>query len=406
MRVGVLGGGMQGCCAALALSARGADVSVYDREDDILTRTAVANEGKIHLGYMYANDPSLATARMMMTGALAFAPFLERYLEVPMETITTARSSNYGVHTAGQRSLDDVGAYLDAVHEAILKASEGRRGCYFGRALPTALRRLSDVERETLYDGVLIGAAFETPEVAVDPVRLAASIRERVRSNPRIELRMNHNVLAVEETVKPTVVADCDSRTGRDRFDHVVNALWDGRLAVDASLGLKPGRQWLHRLKYGVTARLPADAPVIPSTTIVTGPFGEVVTYDDGTVYLTWYPVCRRGLSAHVTPPAWPSRPGEPDRSDIARETLAALAKVVRPLGDLDPDSLSDVTVKGGVIVAFGQSDIVDPTSGLHQRYEIGVSTTGNYHSVDPGKLTLAPYFADAVADRIAGAMA
>ena len=76
----VLGGGLQGCCVALALAERGIDVTLFDRNDQLLSRAAVANEGKIHLGYMYANDPSYSTARMMMQGALAFAPFFARHL--------------------------------------------------------------------------------------------------------------------------------------------------------------------------------------------------------------------------------------------------------------------------------------------------------------------------------------
>lgn len=50
MRVAVLGGGLQGCCIALALADRGVEVTLFDRNDDLLSRTAVANEGKIHLG--------------------------------------------------------------------------------------------------------------------------------------------------------------------------------------------------------------------------------------------------------------------------------------------------------------------------------------------------------------------
>jgi len=38
--------------------------------------------------------------------------------------------------------------------------------------------------------------------------------------------------------------------------------------------------------------------------------------------------------------------------------------------------------------------------SELHQRYEIGV-TTSRFHSIDPGKLTMAPYFAEGCAGRI-----
>jgi hypothetical protein len=37
----------------------------------------------------------------------------------------------------------------------------------------------------------------------------------------------------------------------------------------------------------------------------------------------------------------------------------------------------------------------------LHQRHDIGVMSVGSYHSVDPGKLSMAPYFAEICADRI-----
>ena len=80
MRVGVLGGGLQGCCVALALANAASEVTSFDKNDTLLSRAAVANEGKIHLGYMYAGDPTLSTAKTMMAGALSFAPFLERHL--------------------------------------------------------------------------------------------------------------------------------------------------------------------------------------------------------------------------------------------------------------------------------------------------------------------------------------
>lgn len=91
MRVGILGGGLQGCCLALSLADRGFDVTLFDRNDQLLSRTAVANEGKVHLGYMYANDPSYLTARMMMQGALAFAPFFARHLGLTKNSMTVSR---------------------------------------------------------------------------------------------------------------------------------------------------------------------------------------------------------------------------------------------------------------------------------------------------------------------------
>jgi hypothetical protein len=77
------------------------------------------------------------------------------------------------------------------------------------------------------------------------------------------------------------------------------------------------------------------------------------------------------------------------------------MAQFVHSLRGLKTEELEDITVKGGVIVAWGQTDIYDPASELHRRFEIGVTSTGRYHSVDPGKLTMAPYFADVCATRI-----
>jgi glycine/D-amino acid oxidase-like deaminating enzyme len=44
MKIGVLGGGLQGCTIALALAERGADVTIFDRNDALLTGVAIANE--------------------------------------------------------------------------------------------------------------------------------------------------------------------------------------------------------------------------------------------------------------------------------------------------------------------------------------------------------------------------
>jgi len=84
---------------------------------------------------------------------------------------------------------------------------------------------------------------------------------------------------------------------GRERFDQVVNALWNGRLALNEAVGLKTGRAWIHRLKYGVSFRYPKSATRPRSATFILGPFGEVVNYRDGLTHLTWYPTCLRELS-------------------------------------------------------------------------------------------------------------
>jgi glycine/D-amino acid oxidase-like deaminating enzyme len=402
MHVSVLGGGLQGCCVALALANRSVRVTLFDKNDALLSRTAVANEGKIHLGYMYAGDPTLSTARTMMSGALSFAPFLERHLGRSAQSFPVSVPATYVVHRDSQHNSENVCAYLKSVHALVNEAAEARKQAYFGRDLAAPLRILADVEREAQFDPEIALAAVSTPEIAINPVALARSVAECIAAHPFIETRCRRTIVGAEvERDGICVVSEGEGGPARDRFDHVVNALWDGRFAINEALGFRANRPWLHRLKYGLSFRLPPDVSPPPSATIVLGPFGEVVTYADRIIYLTWYPECLQAISTDVTPPDWETYPSEPLRSRILTGTFRALSDIVPSLCNLKADSLPEATVKGGAIVAWGDTDIYDPASELHRRYEIGVTSEGNFHSVDPGKLTMAPYFAEMCAERI-----
>jgi glycine/D-amino acid oxidase-like deaminating enzyme len=402
MRVGVLGGGLQGCCVALALAERGVKVTLFDKNDMLLSRAAVANEGKIHLGYMYAGDPTLSTAKTMMAGALSFAPFLERHLDRQAQSFSMSLPATYVVHCDSQRTPEDVCNYLNTVHELVNEAAKERSEAYFGKDLSGPLKVLSATETETEFNPRIVLAAVSTPEIAINPVALAQTMRDCIATQPRIEVRCNHTIIgAKQECGRITVLTEGTAGPSRHCFDHVVNALWDGRFALNESLGYRANRPWLHRLKYGVSFRLPEEVRPPPSATVVLGPFGEVVTYGDGVIYLTWYPVCLQAISTAVSPPDWDTYPGEPLRSRVLKETFLALSEIVPSLRDLDPEKMPEAIVKGGAIVAWGKTDIYDPASELHRRFEIGVTTDGSFHSVDPGKLTMAPYFAEVCAERI-----
>ena len=402
MLVGVLGGGLQGCCTALALAERGVRVDLLDKNDVLLSRAAVANEGKIHLGYMYAGDPTFSTAKTMMAGALAFAPFLERHLGQSAHSFSLSVPATYIVHRDSQHNAENVCGYLRTVHGLINEAAEGRRQAYFGKDLSDPLRLWSTADKAAEFDPEMAVAAISTPEIAINPVALARTLRECIAAHPLIEVRCSRTVVGAQtEGDRICVLSEGPDGYSRDCFDHVVNALWDGRLGLNAALGFRAKRPWLHRLKYGVSFRLPLDAKPPPSATFVLGPFGEVVTYEDGIVYLTWYPECLQAISTDLTPPDWDTYPLEPLRSRIITGTFRALSAIVPSLCDIDAENLPEASVKGGAIVAWGKTDIYDPASELHRRFEIGVTSEGSFHSIDPGKLTMAPYFAEICAERI-----
>src|SRR5580698_10407426 len=226
MAVAVLGGGLQGCCTALALAEHGANVVLFEQSDSLLSRTAVANEGKIHLGYMYAADPTLETARLMIEGALGFAPFFERYLGIPIDQMKTSVRTNYLVHRDTQRNPDAVIAYLKGVNQLVLEASKERRLAYFGLDLAAPLRCWSPEDRAASFDPAVALQVFETPEVAIDPEELASKLRNCVSNHPRIEVRLENRVLQADR-LTDSIRISAERAEGRiaEDFRHVVNAL-------------------------------------------------------------------------------------------------------------------------------------------------------------------------------------
>jgi hypothetical protein len=63
----------------------------------------------------------------------------------------------------------------------------------------------------------------------------------------------------------------------------------------------------------------------------------------------------------------------------------------------------SDVDPGGGIIFAWGDTGVDDPESMLHERFEIGVHSYGNYHTVNTGKYTMTPWMGMKTAERILG---
>ena len=403
MRVAVLGAGMQGVCVALELADRGVDVELIDRAADLMTGSATANEGKIHLGYVYGADRSLDTARRMIDGAMVFAPLIRRWIGSALDDVSLSSGFIYAVHRDSQLTSEEVELHLRRCTEVIAEASARPGLDYFGKTVswPSAL---STSKRARIFDPELIVAAFRTDELAVDPVGLADVLKARVMSEPRIEVRLGCRVVGLlTEAGVPAVMTDGADGPVTSRYDHVVNALWDNRIAIDATRGEVPTRSWLHRFKYGLRIVAPAASTELPTMVVVQGPFGDVVRYDNGAWYLSWYPVCCVGSSTELAPPDWDAE-GNVNLAQITADTVMVFSSLLTALHDFRTENLAEAVLRGGNITAWGRTDIDDPSSELHKRCEIGVHSSGRHHSIDTGKYTTAPLFAYLCANRIISA--
>ena len=397
----VLGAGLQGTGVALELARRGIPVTLIERDALAMNRASLRNEGKIHLGLIYANDPSRETAFLQLRGALRFRRTLARWID-PAELVLST-PFHYLVANDSVLSPELLLEHYAAVEHRLGEEMRDDPALdYLGTRPGRLVRPLERDEIEAHFEGARFLAGFATEERAVHTDRLAETLRRAVMRAPGLTFRPSHTVREVSEEGE-------GFRIGGDGPDgawilharQVVNATWEKRLALDQRIGISPPPGLLHRLKYRVIARVPEPMRQAPSVTMVLGRYGDVVVRPDRTAYLSWYPAGLRGWSHDLEPPAeWDAACAghvPPEQADaIAASIRSGIAAWYPSVG-----SCEALQVDAGAIVAIGRTDVDDATSGLHDRSRIGVFSRGGYHSVDPGKLTTAPLFALEAADRV-----
>jgi len=399
-KVAIIGAGLAGVSVALELASNGIPVTLIDQDVRPVNRASRRNEGKVHLGFVYANEPDRETMRLMVDGAMAFGPLMRRWLGRCPEASTQFQ---YLVHRESVVTPDEFAAHCTAVEAYARGVLESRRDADYLGARPTAFWRPSPAEAlETMGAGGEITAAFLTEERAVDTDLLSFALAKRVLEDENIDFQGGAQVDRFEATSNGFAVHG--TRGGdpwRLRADILVNCAWERRSALDATLGIPPPADILHRLKYRLIVRVPPAWRDAVSMTMVVGPYGDIVIRHDGTAFLSWYPVGRQGWSTDIEPPReWdaPSsgRPDEATAHRVAEGILEALDRFYPGIGASEV-----LQIDAGPIVAIGRSDVGDKRSGLHHRCEVGFREHGTYFTLDPGKLTTAPLFGARLAHRI-----
>jgi len=403
--VAIVGGGLQGCCIALELARQSVEVILIEQDDELMNRASLRNEGKIHLGLVYANDLSLRTARYQIKGALAFRQLLQRWTDCSVPELGVSTPFHYLVAADSIVSVDQLCAYYDRLNETCAEyLRENPELDYLGTR-PDALSTVIDhASSPTVYQHENFQRCFATAELAINTHYLADIVRRAVMTNERIDVRTGTRA---EHAVRAngSLYIDC-AQTGQ-RFQvracSVVNATWADRLSMDSEFGINITPGWVHRLKYRVITKLPDSFRGAPSATMVLGAYGDVVIRPDLTAYLSWYPTAMRGWSHELAPPrAWDAA----CRGIVAPHDAEFLAaQVIRSISAWYPgiEQGHCISVDAGIIFAHGTTDIEDPASGLHARTHNGVASMNGFYSVNPGKLTTAPLTAVSVAKQITG---
>jgi glycine/D-amino acid oxidase-like deaminating enzyme len=401
--VTVIGAGLTGSCVALELAKQGLSVALLDQDPVPMNRASRRNEGKIHLGLIYAADPSFSTADLQLRGALSFYRLLERWLGNKLQELARSTPFTYLVAEDTLVSADRLAEHYSKLERCYReRITEDPDLSYLGTRPDHLARRINLDQLDSRLNAKCLAAAFHTSELAIDTDQLSDLIMRAVEASENIQFFPRHKVREISRDHVGFVV-NGESPEGCWSLvsEQVVNAAWENRILLDSTLGLSPTPGWLYRLKYRLLAQVPESLVDGPSTTMVLGRYGDVVIRANGTAYLSWYPAGLKGWSKDLAPPAdWEAACMSDTRAqstDIVRDIIDGIKTWYPGVEKCRPYQLD-----AGAIVAYGKTDVDDPDSGLHGRTQVGVSSRDGYHSVDPGKLTTAPYFAFSAATKVA----
>jgi glycine/D-amino acid oxidase-like deaminating enzyme len=394
-RIAVLGAGIMGCSLALNLARLGAQVTLFDMAPQPFTAASRWNEGKIHLGYLYSADPSLRTAAHLLQGALLFRPLVEDLLSTSLEPVITQDDDFYLCHRRSVVSPDAMASYMQQVAAQVRTHPDARH--YLADASQAQPRRLTATELGAITGSPDILAGFRVPERSVQTTWIADRFAAAVAAEHRIEVRMHSRITAARP-----LTDDLDGAwqveilgNSAEPYDKVVNALWQGRMEIDATAGLPPVGVWTNRYRQSLFLRTrePVTAPCV---IVATGPFGDIKNYNNRDFYLSWYADGLRTESTAVAPP---------DLSSLEMPTYGPLtASIFDHLEALLPwvvrlrENAERIDIEGGWVFAAGSGQLSNPAATLHQRSEYGVVRRGAYVSIDTGKYCTAPWVARAVA--------
>jgi len=402
MRIAVAGAGFQGACIALELARRGHKVELFDRNVTPVCEAGLGNEGKIHLGLTYGMDRSHRTIPVMLNGALHFAGYLGRWIDFSESEAGLSTPFYYGVHPDSQLRPEEIATHFGRVQAAYADLRSATRLDYLYQQDQQVYEEVSKRPEAELFHGSGFLSIYRTLERSVETESIAKKLRRAVAEQPNVAFIGNATVKAAafEMSEKPILEFEQDGERHTQGYDHVVNALWAGRLALDATLSVVPRRSWLMRNKVGILIRHDRPDSFIPSLTVVLGSYGDVVNYQNGSYYLSWYPVCMVGKSSGARIAPWDEGMDEALRKTIIEKTVTALSGMCPALRSLVAGDHT-IRIKGGTIFAWGAQDIDHVESELHTRYDIGIQSYGRYHSVNTGKYTMAPLYAVELANRI-----
>lgn len=247
LRVVVIGAGIHGLTASLALAARGAAVTLVERHARVLSGTSAATHNRAHRGYHYPR--SLETADECLRGFSFFEQQFPEAIAFPAQNV-------YAIAAEGSHSSPD--EFLAFCRAAKLECDSiaNEHGWWSSQAIAEAF-----LVREGVFNLKVLSA------------RLVRALADKA-----VDLRPNHRVTGIDRRSSGYRIS---GEQGREAWsvdcDVVVSATYGHANNVMAMAGVQ-GDQTLYRLQLTEVLVLDgaADAPAL---TVMDGPYASLMPH-------------------------------------------------------------------------------------------------------------------------------
>ncbi len=154
-----------------------------------MNRASLRNEGKVHLGLVYANDTTLDTGRLQLRGALSFYNLLQRWTGCGESDLGLSHCFDYLVANDSLRPPVEIAEYYERINAVYLDYLGQEPALdYLGRRPEVLAESASMAELAAYYDVSRLQGGFHTAELAIDPEKLARIIRNAVQDNRAIQV--------------------------------------------------------------------------------------------------------------------------------------------------------------------------------------------------------------------------
>ncbi len=373
-KVVIIGGGIAGCTTAIELRKRGHEVTILEKDADLLRGTSARTPGRMGLGYHYFDSK---TARFYMENTIGF---MKKYSDCFLgdDESSHLRNGRYFITKDSLVPLQELMATYDEISlqfESICREDSSNDIFRTGHLHRTM--RTHEFQDDVVVDKVEL--AIETKELLLDWKKFDTQLRRELIDH-EIAVKNNFEIEGVETTEDGKFILSSASGE-KERADYVINCTWQNIDKINDELGIGDARSKKEDPAQSVTSRLKLLAEVeLPESLVkkhsmffCVGPHAMFSNVGSGIGRITYAPVTNFGITTKSEMPEQFAR--WLDEGLTEEEQLDFGSRIIEGVTGYIP-AMRDarlIQVIPGIVKSKGSVDLSDKDSPFHKRSYDGV---------------------------------